>query len=264
MPKNCLKWHGGKSYLAKQIISLIPKHTHYAEPYAGGLSVLLLKKPNGISETVNDIHGELINFWKVLADKESFEHLYRQLVCTPLAQPLFDAAITNNGSNIDRAKQFFIRVRQSRQGLQRDYTTPTKRTRRGMNEQVSAWLSAIDGLPEIHQRLIRVEIRQLQATQFITKYDHQGCCFYCDPPYLHNTRSSIGEYTHEMTNKDHEQLLDTLATIKGKFLLSGYHSDLYDNWSAQHNYRCIEIQIDNKASGAKTKQQKTECIWINY
>ena len=80
-----LKWHGGKNYLADWIIDLMPRHLHYVEPYGGGLAVLLAKNPfdprhqwgeksfeKGISEVVNDLNGELMNFWDVLQDEESF------------------------------------------------------------------------------------------------------------------------------------------------------------------------------------------------
>ena len=66
-----------------------------------------------------------------------------------------------------------------------------------------------------------------------------------------------------MTDEQHQQLLGVLAGIQGKFLLSGYHSHLYDSWAEQHGYRYVEIAIDNKASSAKQKQQKIECIWMN-
>jgi len=57
-----LKWHGGKHYLAKAIIELMPPHVHYVEPYFGGGSVLLEKDPVGVSEVVNDRNRELMNF----------------------------------------------------------------------------------------------------------------------------------------------------------------------------------------------------------
>jgi hypothetical protein len=70
-----LKWHGGKSYLADWIISQLPAHVHYVETYAGGLAVLLAKDPEGVSEVVNDVDGELTTFWSVLKDDVSFESL---------------------------------------------------------------------------------------------------------------------------------------------------------------------------------------------
>jgi D12 class N6 adenine-specific DNA methyltransferase len=78
-----LKWHGGKQYLAKRIVALMPPHTHYVEAYAGGLSVLLAKSPTGISEVVNDIDGDLTNFWHVLQSPPKFERFHRRLAATP-------------------------------------------------------------------------------------------------------------------------------------------------------------------------------------
>jgi len=265
-----IKWHGGKSYLAKRLIALMPEHTHYAEPFAGGLSVLLRKSCEGISETVNDLNSELSNFWRVLADPQLFHRFYRIVEAIPLSQQLFDCVDASgvlwmsDHRKISRAIKFFVRARQSRQGLMRDYTTPTRRTRRGMNEQVSAWLTAVDGLPDVHRRLRRVEIRNMPAVEFIRKYDHAGALFYCDPPYLHQTRSSIDEYACEMTEEQHEELLDRLPCINGKFLLSGYPSEMYDDWAGRHGYRCERFEIDNKASSAKQKPVKTECVWMNY
>ena len=72
-----LKWHGGKHYLARRIVELMPSHLHYVEPYAGGLAVLLVKDPTGVSEVVNDLDGRLMGFWRVLQDPEQFERFPR-------------------------------------------------------------------------------------------------------------------------------------------------------------------------------------------
>src|SRR5436309_15774391 len=72
-----LKWHGGKHYLAGRIEALMPPHTHYVEPYAGGLAVLIAKDPDGVSEVVNDLDGRLTNFWKVLQDEAMFAEFHR-------------------------------------------------------------------------------------------------------------------------------------------------------------------------------------------
>src|SRR3954464_13322891 len=81
------KWHGGKSYLARRIVSLMPRHLHYVEPYAGGLAILLARDPEdprlwldphrGVSEVVNDIDGRLTNFWRVLRDELTFNRFRR-------------------------------------------------------------------------------------------------------------------------------------------------------------------------------------------
>src|SRR5215467_10397855 len=68
-----LKYHGGKQYLARRIVALMPPHTHYVEPFAGGLAVLLAKDPEGVSEVVNDLDQDLTNFWRVLQGAETFD-----------------------------------------------------------------------------------------------------------------------------------------------------------------------------------------------
>lgn len=266
-----LKWHGGKHYLAKYIIDLMPPHDRYLEPYAGGLSVLLNKPYEGVSEYVNDTNGELMNFWAVLRSKTQFEKFHRWCSSQPLEQRAFEAAksyepirVSDDGDAWG-AFQFFVKMRMSRQGLGKDYCTPTKRTRRGMNENVSAWLSAIDGLPEIHERLRRVEVLNRKAVDVIRDLDSPELCIYLDPPYLHETRKSVGEYgSHEMTPKDHLELLQVLSHVKAKFLLSGYHSYMYDETAEMFGWRCIEFDIANHASSASSKERKTECVWMNY
>lgn len=281
-------------------MSLFPPHLHYVEPYFGGGSVLLARDPRrdwmidykwkltngdsipahlrGCSEVVNDINGELTNFWSVLRSKELWPELQHLLSATPLCELTFEDVRASErdyatgimpewmADNSTRAWWFFIQCRQSRQGLGKDFATLSRnRTRGGRNEQANAWLSAIDGLPEIHERLQGVVILNRDALDVIRQQDGEHTLFYCDPPYVHSTRSTKKEYgQHEMTEEQHCELMSVLNNIKGKFMLSGYHSDLYDTWRQQQGYTCHEMVIDNKASGAKTKQQKVECVWTNF
>src|SRR5258708_13650744 len=87
-----LKWHGGKSYLAPKIVALMPPHTHYVEPYFGGGAVLLAKDPEGVSEVVNDLNGDLINFWNVLQKSQLFEEFRRKIEGTPVSEWHWDHA----------------------------------------------------------------------------------------------------------------------------------------------------------------------------
>lgn len=158
---------------------------------------------------------------------------------------------------------FFIHARQSRQGLFKDFATLSRnRTRRGMNEQVSAWLTAIEGLPEVHERLKRVVILNRDASDVIRSQDGPNTLFYCDPPYLHSTRTAADAYTHEMTKEQHKTLLDTINNCKGMVMLSGYRNPLYDRELRGWNRH--DFQIDNKASGAATKHIVTESVWCNF
>ena len=263
-----IKWHGGKGAfngkLAKWIISLMPPHLHYVEPYFGGGSVLLHKDPEGVSEVVNDIHAELIQFWMVLSNPDRFEALIRRVEATPFSEDSFRWSKGGGERDVEKAWAFFIRARQSRQGLMKDFATLSRtRTRGGMNEQVSAWLTAVEGLADVHTRMKRVVILNRPALDVIKQQDGPETLFYCDPPYLHGTRSTTGDYKHEMSIADHTELLLALKSIQGKFLLSGYHSDLYHDAAELCGWRCHEFEIVNNASSKGTKETKTECIWTN-
>ncbi len=284
-----LKWHGGKYYLRNWIIGLMPPHLHYVEPFFGGGGVLLARDTRrdwmacgdkkmtaaeqGCSEVVNDLHGELINFWRVLQDPEHFETFRRRIEMTPFSEAEFDQALEHSQqqgpdgdvSPIERAVQFFILARQSRQGLMKDFATLSRnRTRGRINEQASAWLGVVNGLADVHQRLKGVVILNQNATDVIRKQDGLKTLFYCDPPYVHESRSTTGEYAFEMTEADHEKLLATLAAIQGKFMLSGYPSELYSSWERKQNWNRHDFLIDNKAASGSVKEKKTECLWCNF
>ena len=284
-----IKWHGGKYYLRKWIVGLMPPHLHYVEPFFGGGGILLARDPNrnwmssenqklpaalqGSSEVANDIHGELINFWRVLQNAADFEVFRQRIELTPFSEQEFDDALTASTlgdsakpeDRVERAVRFFILARQSRQGLMRDFATLSRnRTRSRINEQVSAWLNVVEGLPDIHQRLRNVVILNQNACDVIRKQDGAHTLFYCDPPYVHETRSTTGEYAFEMTEDQHRELLDLLVGIAGRFMLSGYPSDLYRQWEQRHGWNRHDFLIDNKASAGKVKETKTECLWCNY
>ncbi len=278
-----LKWHGGKAYLAKQIIALMPPRVknpnapadsdpgwvHYVELFFGGGAVLFQLDPEGISEVVNDRNFRLTNFWNVLKSSEWFAEFYKLVTLTPFSEWEYRAAeiMECDVTGPDAAAAFFIRYRQSRQGLGKCFSTLVRnRARQGMQEQVAAWLSAVDGLPEAHARLRRVAILNHDAIDVIRQQDGPRTLFYCDPPYLHETRhaSARDAYECEMSVEQHAALLDTLAAIKGRFILSGYPSALYRDRERDHGWRRMDIEIDNKSSGAKVKEKKTECLWMNY
>lgn len=277
-----LKWHGGKHDLAKWIISLMPPRCkspnspaaddqgwlHYVEPYFGGGAVLLANDPQGISEVVNDKNKELTNFWNVLRSPTEFEMLSRFLAATPFSQAVFDGIGSNTSAPlpVDRAWRFFVRCRQSMSGRMKDFAPLSRnRTRRGMNEQASAWLNCIEGLPEVHERLKRVVILNADAIDVIRSQDGQKTLYYIDPPYMHETRSTTKEYGEfEMSYTEHEELLDLLGEITGKFLLSGYYSNLYDDRACLYGWKRHEMQINNHAASGRKKPIMTECVWTNY
>ena len=268
-----LKVHGGKHYLAPRIVALMPAHTHYVEPYAGGLSVLLAKPCDGISEAVNDIDGDLTTFWRVLQDVKAFARFRRRVQAIPFSEAEWEKArarlgrpsgLKTQAERVERAVRFFVTCRQSMAGRCKDFAPLTRnRTRRGMNEQASAWLNAVDGLPAVHARLRRVVILNRPALEVIRSQDGPESLFYLDPPYVPETRASQEAFGgHDMTAGDHEELLGTLVGLKGMVMLSGYRCALYDKRLS--GWDCHEFDLPNHAAGGILKRRVTEAVWCNF
>jgi DNA adenine methylase len=158
----------------------------------------------------------------------------------------------------------FVLARQSRQGLRKCFATPSPgRNRGGMDERSSAWLSAVEGLPEVHARLCGVVVEERNALALIHQEDGPGTLFYCDPPYFHPTRTARKAYgPFEMTEAQHRELLAVLLWVKGKVMLSGYANDLYDE--ALAGWTRDTFDVANHASGSRTKRKMTEVLWCNF
>jgi DNA adenine methylase len=261
--------------LADWILEHIPPHKHWVEVYGGSLAVTLAKDPEGVSEVVNDKYQQLQTFWRVLKQPELFERFRRIIEATPFSKPDWQAAMEINrrtpqpGSTpeqqVEQAVAFFIACRQSRAANFKDFATLSRnRTRRNMNEQASAWLTAIEGLPEVHARLQRIVIRNDDALDVIRSEDGPSTAIYLDPPYVHDSRVVKDAYAYEMSREDHEQLLETLGSIKGKFILSGYTNDLYVRAEQKFGWRRHEKEIPNHVAGGDTKRTMVECLWCNF
>jgi DNA adenine methylase len=263
-----LKWHGGKHYLASQIVALMPPHTHFVEPYAGGLTVLLSKPCEGVSEVVNDLNSDLTNFWQVLQDDALYRRFRRRAQAIPFSEVEFQNALEwlarkGRKQQVGRAVRFFIVCRQSLAGRMKDFAPLSRtRTRRGMNEQASAWIRAIDGLSEVHARLRRVVILNQPAIDVIRSQDGPETLFYLDPPYLPDTKSSQAFGDLEMTEQQHRELLDVITGLQGKVMISGYGSRLYDDrlggWH-RHTFK-----LPNSAASGVMKRAMTEVLWCNF
>jgi DNA adenine methylase len=271
--KGPLKTHGGKRYLAERIIGLMPPHTHYVEPFAGGLAVLFAKSCEGVSEVVNDLDGRLTTFWQVLQDESLFDRLQRRLQATAFNEAEWRAAQaylstpqkrSDQQEMVERAACFFVLCRQSMAGRSQEFTPLTRnRTRGGMNEQASSWLNAIDGLPAVHARLRRVVVLNRPALEVIRSQDGPGTLFYLDPPYVPESRATKGVFGQfDMTVEQHEELLDAIIGLQGMVLISGYSSSLYD--SRLSSWSRHEFDLPNNAGSGKQKRRMTEVVWTNF
>jgi DNA adenine methylase len=257
-------WYGGKYSHLDWLLPLLPPVHHYCEPFGGSAAVLINRPPSPV-ETYNDIDGEVVNFFRVLRDQK--ERLVEAIGLTPFSREEFELALqepTDGLTDLERARRFFVRARQVRTGLAQ--TASTGRwahcrltSRAGMAGAVSRWLGSVEDLPEIVQRLLRVQIENAPAIEVIGRYDSQNTLFYCDPPYPHDSRGDSKAYGYEMTDADHRELAEVLHSATGMVAISGYNSplmnELYDDW-----FR-TEAPIKNTHT---VKQPRQEILWTNY
>lgn len=257
-------WYGGKFSHLDWLLPLLPKATHFCEPFGGSAAVLINRAPAPV-ETYNDLDGEIVTFFRTLRDQK--DALIEAIGLTPFSREEFERSIlepTGNLSDLERARRFYIRARQVRTGLAQ--TASSGRwahclltSRAGMAGAVSRWLGAVEDLSEIAQRLLRVQIEHDSAINVIRRYDSSETLFYCDPPYPHDSRGDSKAYKYEMSDEEHRALAEVLHNLQGKVALSSYHSPLMDELYS--GWQCIEAPSKTIHS---TKQQRTEVLWINY
>lgn len=260
-------YFGGKTRLASKIAELLPAHEHYIEPFAGSLSVLLAKKPSRM-ETVNDLDGLLITFWRVLRDKP--EQLARACALTPHARAEYSAARDAELGGLDdveRARLVWVQIAQGRGGTLRrstgwrSYINPGAAAT-GMPGYLDAY---VDRMARGAERLHHVSLECRPALELIDMYgQHPGCCLYADPPYLGSTRSAPGGgngYRVDMPDEaDHIEMLEALSACRSAVVLSGYPSDLYDTALAEWD----RIEIPHMTGqGNSHNQARTEVLWSN-
>jgi DNA adenine methylase len=258
-------WYGGKYNHLDWLLRLLPETRHFCEPVGGSAAVLINRKPSPI-ETYNDIDGEVVNFFRVLRDKK--DEIIEKIALTPFSYDEFLKAIEEKGnpklSDVERARMFYVRARQTRTGLAQGATPGrwancTLTSRAGMAGAVSRWLGSVDDLPLIAQRLLRVQIENRPALDIIERYDTVDTLFYCDPPYPHECRGDIHAYGFEMSDEEHEKLAKALHKVKGKVAISSYQcglmEKLYGDW------KCVEA-LEKMCHSVK--KMRKEALWVNY
>lgn len=257
-------WYGGKFNHLEWLLPLLPRTRQYCEPFSGSAAVLLNREPSEV-ETYNDIDGEVVNFFRVL--REEPEELTRAIALTPFSREEFYWAIHGDRqtlSPVERARRFYIRARQARTGLAQTATLGRwancrNTSRSGMSGVVSRWLGGVEALPDIAERLLRVQVENRPAIDVIRLYDDPDTLFYCDPPYLHETRGDSKAYGFEMDREEHRKLAAALRDCRGKVAISGYRCDFMDWFYG--DWRRFDAPEKFCHSIKKPRQ---ECLWMNY
>ena len=263
--------------MVNKLLPLIPKHHTYVEVFGGAANLLLAKEPSPV-EVYNDIDSGLVNFFRVIRDKDKFKRFYEQVVLIPYSREEYyycRDTWRDEEDDILRAVKWFVAARQNFSGqLGGSWGYAVTASSKGMARRVSDWFSSIELLPEVSERFLRVQIEHNDFRKILKAYDTEETFFYLDPPYVLETRKCKA-YEHEMSLKDHEDLVDLLLHIKGKAMLSGYEHDVYlplerAGWTKfLFKSKCY---ITGRTRGTKHlyneeekhKLERTECVWLNY
>jgi DNA adenine methylase len=208
----------------------------------------------------------VVNFFRVLRDHS--DELARLISLTPFSREEFFEAINDEReiNDVERARRFYIRARQTRTGMAQTATLGRwanckDTSRAGMSGVVSRWLGGVNALDAIAQRLLRVQIENRPAIDTIRLYDGPKTLFYCDPPYIHETRGDSNAYGFEMDMDQHKILARTLRASRGMVAVSGYeHPIMAELYPANKWFKTLGLERTIHS----TKGTRQEVLWTNY
>ena len=248
-----MPYSGGKQRVAEKIAALLPPHKSYIEPFAGALSVLLAKPPSEM-ETVNDIDGDLVVFWRVLRDRP--EELARVCALTPHSRAEYRASWDRPDAldDVERARRVWVHLTQARGS--RMMRSGWRFVHGGNQLALASYLDGYVGrMSAVAERIRRVSLECRDALDVIAAYGLPDAVLYVDPPYLADVRGG-DQYPHEFGTIDqHEGLLDALEATPAAVVLSGYAHPLYDD-------RLTSWDRHEFASQNMRGAARTEVVWI--
>lgn len=251
-----LKYPGSKWNLAPFIVSLIPDHHTYLEPFFGSGAVFFTKKPSLI-ETVNDIDENVYLLYKLIRDNT--EELNSRIAMTPYSRKDYENCyIEKPESDMDKVMNFLIGCWQGRGYRANGYRTGWRNDVIGREQMYAArdWYGLPDKIVSIVDRLKQCQIENRDAIELIKRHNAKGVFIYVDPPYLLSTRRHE-QYSHEMKEADHVKLIEVLLNHKGKVMLSGYEHELYDQMLV--GWKKVKLEAT-----AEYGLPRTESLWLNY
>jgi DNA adenine methylase len=240
--------------LAPWIIKHFPPHRYYTESF-GGAASCLLRKERCYSEIYNDLDGELVNLFRVARDHGQI--LQEQLKFTPFAREEYLLSYQPSDNPIEQARRTVIRSFMGFGSNAHNRKTGFRaKSNRSGTTPAHDWRNYPDAFEAIIDRLRGVVIENRPAIEVIKQHDDPQTLHYADPPYLASTRGKGEDYTHEMTEKGHQELSEVLHSCQGMVVISGYPSSLY-------NYLYSDWFVIERRALADGARKRVEALWIN-
>jgi len=261
-----IKYFGGKGTMYKDILFHFPSNETfniYIETF-GGSAAILLANPNFPNvEIYNDLEKNVYSLFKVLSNKALFQEFKEKCDLTYYCNEIrkdFKLSLKNDELTlVDRAYKFFIVNRTSHNGI--GGFSINNVIRRGMSKSVSDFLSSIDRLSQLHERLSRVIIENQDAFKLLEKYNQPNVFVYSDPPYHQSTRTTT-RYDVDMNNNQQKQFIDLMLNSKAKNLISGYRNSEYERLELS-GWKRIDFE-KHTVDGKRQPKTVIESLWKNY
>ncbi len=279
-------WFGGKRNLAPVIVEELGPHRVYWEPFCGSMAVLMAKAPC-VMETVNDLHGDLVNLARVIQHPEHGPRLYRRLRRTLTTEATFREAATRftiapcEQLDPERAYWYFVASWLGRSGIAGSnvgakrgagHSFCVRYTANG-GQPAKRWRSAVNSIPAWRHRLQGVVILSRDGLKVLGRIeDAAGTALYLDPPYLQQTRSGFSgrggtaRYLHDFDETAHVRLAEAVSRFRKSRVVVSYYDDpllaeLYPGWTQ----RVIDVNkgMANQGSRGKKDVRVKEVLLIN-
>lgn len=270
-------WLGGKNRMRDRIVPYTCGASLYVEPFAGALNVLLGRTARG-TEVINDLDHRVVNFYRVLQNDAMRGQLLKKLKYTPYARMEFGRALEileNAGlhpagalpaGDVDKAWAFFVA---QNQGISGNGCNATNANNWGISTETDPVLrfrGHVAKLERLAERLLDVVIEHRDALALIRTWDRPHALFYCDPPYVPDTRkmqSGHARYREEMTLEHHQALIDALLSIQGQAILSGYRAPVVHDRLENAGWKRMEYRTRLYAAPRSKSELRTECLWLS-
>lgn len=255
--KTPISYYGGKQSMLKHILPLIPKHQVYVEPFFGGGAVFFGKEPIP-AEIINDYNGMVVNFYEQI--RVNFKGLQAKIHATPFSRDAYKKAMVIYEAPylfdpITKAWAFWVGTIQGFSNQIGSWRSSQPRVKESLLNYNKKQLISTD----LKKRLELVQIENMDAVKLILSKDTPETFFYIDPPYVGAHQGHYGGYTQE----HFENLLQVLAKLKGKFLLSSYPNETLTKFKKQYKWHSADKDMQLSVSRDSNKR-KIECLTANF
>lgn len=260
-----LTYYGGKQALSTQIVPLFPSHRIYLEPFAGGAATLFAKS-RVERETLNDLDGTIMRFWRALRDRP--EELAAAVAATPYGRDEWHASRDQGAEDdIEAARRLLVEVDQSFSRSRRSWSPPCLGDGRG-RWQPGSWSNLPPKLLAAANRLRGVCLESCDAIDLIPRWDLPDALIYCDPPYAgpHRLAAPGARASHGYRIDDDgslwSRLVDVLLRVEdAAVILSGYPCEEADRLG----WRSVDLRMKRtvQSRADATLPDSPETLWFS-